>query len=74
MASLFMVWSTLSQASCCPHTVKVLADFTVCDWWGYDTALCDVIFSQIEGNGGQLSHIELSNRLVKFSNSVPPHN
>ena len=30
---------------------KFLADFTVCDWWRFCKALCDVKFRQIEGNG-----------------------
>ena len=33
------------------HTLrKVLADFAVCDRWCYCKALCDVMFSQIDGN------------------------
>ena len=33
------------------HTVrKFLADFAVCDWRRFCKALCDVKFSQIEGN------------------------
>ena len=43
---------------CSMYTVRtVLADFAVCDWWRYCTALCDVKFSQIVGNGGKFSHI-----------------
>ena len=40
----------------------VLADFALCDWWRYYKALCDVKFRQIEGNGRQFSHIELSSK------------
>ena len=29
---------------------------TVCGWWRYCNALCDVKFSQIEGNGGKFHH------------------
>ena len=45
---------------CLSFTVRnVLADFAACG--RYCKALCNVNFSQIEGNGGKWSHRELSN-------------
>ena len=43
---------------------KVLADFTVCDWWRNCKALCDINFRQIEGKGQKFSYIELSNSII----------
>ena len=58
---------------CTLYTLRnVLADFAICDWlWRYFKVLCDVQFSQKEGNGRNFCHIELSNIVtrVKFSNS-----
>ena len=40
------------------RTVRnVLANFPLCDGWGYCKALCDVKFSQIERNYRKFSHI-----------------
>ena len=49
---------------------KVLADFAVCDCWRYCIALCDVKFSQIEENGREFRHKELSYCYCKLSNSA----
>ena len=51
---------------------KVCADFAVYDLWRYCKDLCDVKFSQIEGNGRKFCRIELSYRESsdKFSNSI----
>ena len=43
---------------------KVLADFTVCDWWRNCKALCYIKFRQIEGKGQKFSYIELSNSII----------
>ena len=45
--------------------LAVLADFAVCDWWHFCKALCDIKFSQIEGNGLNLRHIKLSNSVIR---------
>ena len=47
------------------YTVRnVLVDFSVCDWWRYCKALCDVKFRKIEGNGRTFRHIKLSNSVI----------
>ena len=43
---------------------KILADYAVCDRRRYCKALCDVKFSQIEGNSRTFCHIEISNSVV----------
>ena len=49
----------------CGHTVrKVLLVFAVWDRRRYCKALCDVKFSQIEGNGREFSHKEISNSVI----------
>ena len=51
---------------------KVLVDFVVFDRRRHCCDPCDARFSQIQGNGPQFRHIELSNiaSSVQFSNSV----
>ena len=61
--------STTSHFRCnnTMHTVrKVLAEFAVCNWWRYCKAVCDVKFSQIEGNGKKCRRIELSNSVIRL--------
>ena len=50
------------NASCTGR--KGWADCAVCDWWRYCKALCDVKFSQMEGNGRKFRHIQLSNSVI----------
>ena len=42
----------------------LLEQFWQISLYATDKALCDVMFSQIEGNGGKFCHIELINSLI----------
>ena len=65
---LILISNFVSLDPCVYSTYTVRkgsADLAVCDWWRYCIALCDVKFSQIEGNGRKFRHIELSNRCAR---------
>ena len=64
---LILISNFVSLDPCVYSTYTVRkgsADLAVCDWWRYCIALCDVKFSQIEGNGRKFRHIELSNKKI----------
>ena len=49
---------------------KALADFAICDWWRYCTALYDVKFCQLEGNGRNFRQRTVKEQRLRLNCSV----